>query len=142
MTMGKLCSRWHPLNYLLTGTSILRYSVNDPCPGSLQITWQDIMVGVESGLLMFPINILIITIFRSIKPRIVSKAPKNSSEDKVRPRLVTITTILKVGLKIGTLCFTLHGLITDLVKSLCQSCCEKGALYIRYSQLGHVSSLF
>ncbi|XP_051919019.1 polycystic kidney disease protein 1-like 2 isoform X1 [Hippocampus zosterae] len=63
--------------------------------GSLRITWQDVMVGVESGLLMFPINILIITIFRSIKPRIVSKSPKNCSEDKVRPQLVTITTILK-----------------------------------------------
>ncbi|XP_077420923.1 polycystin-1-like protein 2 isoform X2 [Vanacampus margaritifer] len=63
--------------------------------GSLHITWQDIMVGVESGLLMFPINILIITIFRSIKPRIVSKTEKSSSEETLRPRLVTMATILK-----------------------------------------------
>ncbi|XP_068506546.1 polycystin-1-like protein 2 isoform X2 [Syngnathus scovelli] len=62
---------------------------------SLHVTWQDIMVGVESGLLMFPINILIITIFRSIKPRIVSKSQTSSSEDTMRPREVTIPTILK-----------------------------------------------
>ncbi|XP_077448709.1 polycystin-1-like protein 2 isoform X2 [Stigmatopora argus] len=63
--------------------------------GSLSITWQDIMIGVESGLLMFPINILIITIFRSIKPRILSKAQKHSSEETLRCQLVTIPVILK-----------------------------------------------
>ncbi|XP_042266749.1 polycystic kidney disease protein 1-like 2 [Thunnus maccoyii] len=63
--------------------------------GSLKITWQDVMVGVESGLLMFPINILIITIFRSIRPRIISKSQKADSEDNLRPQAVTIPTILK-----------------------------------------------
>ncbi|XP_061924740.1 polycystin-1-like protein 2 [Entelurus aequoreus] len=53
------------------------------------------MVGVESGLLMFPINILIITIFRSIRPRIISKPHKSSSEETLKPLLVTIPTILK-----------------------------------------------
>nr|XP_055072277.1 polycystic kidney disease protein 1-like 2 isoform X1 [Misgurnus anguillicaudatus] len=38
--------------------------------GSFSLTWQQLMVAVESGLFMFPINILIITIFRHIKPRI------------------------------------------------------------------------
>ncbi|KAG8001601.1 Polycystic kidney disease protein 1-like 2, partial [Nibea albiflora] len=57
--------------------------------GSLEITWQEIMVGVESGLLMFPINILIITIFRSIKPRIVSKSQKDD-ESHTRPPAITI----------------------------------------------------
>lgn len=65
-------------------------------PGSLQITWQEIMVGVESGLLMFPINILIITIFRSIRPRIVSKSKKGNSEENLRTPTVTIPSILKV----------------------------------------------
>lgn len=72
-------------------------------PGSLQITWQEIMVGVESGLLMFPINILIITIFRSIRPRIISKSQKGDSEGNLRPPAVTIPTILKV-------CFALFNL--------------------------------
>ncbi|XP_040889158.1 polycystic kidney disease protein 1-like 2 [Toxotes jaculatrix] len=63
--------------------------------GSLRITWQELMVGVESGLLMFPINILIITIFRSIRPRIVSKSQKDNSEESLQPPAVTIPTILK-----------------------------------------------
>ncbi|KAK6480041.1 polycystic kidney disease protein 1-like 2 isoform X1 [Huso huso] len=44
---------------------------------ALVFTSQEIMIGVESALLMFPINILIITIFRSIKPR-----DPNSKESK------------------------------------------------------------
>ncbi|KAK9542862.1 hypothetical protein VZT92_000688 [Zoarces viviparus] len=61
--------------------------------GSLEITWEELMVGVQCGLLMFPINILIITIFRSIRPRVVSK--KGDSEEKLRPPAVTIASILK-----------------------------------------------
>ncbi|KAG7468572.1 hypothetical protein MATL_G00144330 [Megalops atlanticus] len=45
--------------------------------GSMKVTWEDIMIGVESGLLMFPINILIITIFRSIRPRPLPPAQKH-----------------------------------------------------------------
>lgn len=67
-----------------------------PPPGSLRITWQEIMVGVESGLLMFPINILIITIFRSIRPRVISKNAKVKSERNLRPFAVTVPSILKV----------------------------------------------
>ncbi|XP_039984151.1 polycystic kidney disease protein 1-like 2 isoform X2 [Xiphias gladius] len=63
--------------------------------GSLRITWQEIMVGVESGLLMFPINILIVTIFRSIRPRIISKTQKDNCEETFGPPAVTIATILK-----------------------------------------------
>ncbi|XP_060892627.1 polycystin-1-like protein 2 [Labrus mixtus] len=63
--------------------------------GSMNITWQEIMVGVQSALLMFPINILIITIFRSIKPRIVSKSKKDDPEEVLRPPAVTLPNILK-----------------------------------------------
>ncbi|XP_072237414.1 polycystin-1-like protein 2 [Leuresthes tenuis] len=74
--------------------------VNEKSPvlfslGSLHITWQEIMVGVQSGLLMFPINILIITIFRSIRPRVISKSQKGDPEDNFRPPAVTIPSILK-----------------------------------------------
>ncbi|KAK3562032.1 hypothetical protein QTP86_024799 [Hemibagrus guttatus] len=44
--------------------------------GTFELTWQQIMVAVESALLMFPVNILIVTIFRSIQPRV-----KNEEED-------------------------------------------------------------
>uniref|UniRef100_UPI003AAB5C42 polycystin-1-like protein 2 n=1 Tax=Centroberyx gerrardi TaxID=166262 RepID=UPI003AAB5C42 len=63
--------------------------------GSLEITWQEIMVGVQSGLLMFPINILIITIFRSVRPRLTSQAQKNSPVHNLKPLAVSIPTILK-----------------------------------------------
>ncbi|TNN80531.1 Polycystic kidney disease protein 1-like 2 [Liparis tanakae] len=63
--------------------------------GSLAITWQELMVGVQSGLLMFPINILIITIFRSIKPRMLSKSKKRDSEENVKSPAVTVAAILK-----------------------------------------------
>lgn len=66
------------------------------CPGSIKMTWQDLMVGVQCGLLMFPINILIITIFRSIKPRIVPKSKKADPEENVKPPIVNIPTVLRV----------------------------------------------
>lgn len=71
------------------------------CPvasaGSFQLTWQQIMVAVESALLMFPINILIVTIFRSIQPRIQKEEEdmvKTYNSDK--SSVVSMQTILKV----------------------------------------------
>ncbi|XP_046897808.1 polycystic kidney disease protein 1-like 2 isoform X2 [Hypomesus transpacificus] len=63
--------------------------------GSLEITWEQIMVGVESGLLMFPINILIITIFRSIRPRLSKTSGKDTRRQTIKPHVVTMPTILK-----------------------------------------------
>ncbi|XP_015239735.1 PREDICTED: polycystic kidney disease protein 1-like 3 [Cyprinodon variegatus] len=63
--------------------------------GSIQMTWQDLMVGVQCGLLMFPINILIITIFRSIRPRIVSQSKNDNPDEIFKPPIVTIPTILR-----------------------------------------------
>ncbi|XP_029466487.1 polycystic kidney disease protein 1-like 2 [Rhinatrema bivittatum] len=37
--------------------------------GTFSITWKDIMIGFESALLMFPVNLLIIFIFRNTKSR-------------------------------------------------------------------------
>ena len=55
------------------------------------------MVAVESALLMFPINILIVTIFRSIKPRIPPFEEKSKSTDWSKPNAVSMQTILKVS---------------------------------------------
>lgn len=63
--------------------------------GSLEITWEQIMVGVESGLLMFPINILIITIFRSIRPRLAKTSGKDTRRQTLKPGAVTMPTVLK-----------------------------------------------
>ncbi|GAA6093975.1 polycystic kidney disease protein 1-like 2 [Tachysurus ichikawai] len=72
--------------------------------GSFELTWQQIMVAVESALLMFPINILIVTIFRSIQPRIKNedevKAKTNSGD---KSSVVSMQTILKDTQDIVTL---------------------------------------
>ncbi|XP_053094236.1 polycystic kidney disease protein 1-like 2 [Pangasianodon hypophthalmus] len=64
--------------------------------GSFELTWQQIMVAVESALLMFPINILIVTIFRSIQPRVKKDdkdMPKTNKSDK--SSVTSMQTILK-----------------------------------------------
>ncbi|XP_077057704.1 polycystin-1-like protein 2 [Siphateles boraxobius] len=62
--------------------------------GSFELTWQEIMVAIESGLFMFPINILIITIFRHIKPRFLLKKDKADSK-KTKGDAVSMNTIMK-----------------------------------------------
>lgn len=37
--------------------------------GHFEFTWQQFMIGVQSSLIMFPINILIVSIFRHTRPR-------------------------------------------------------------------------
>lgn len=37
--------------------------------GHFEFTWQQFMIGVQSSLIMFPINILIVSIFRRTRPR-------------------------------------------------------------------------
>lgn len=37
--------------------------------GHFEFTWQQFMIGIQSSLLMFPINILIVSIFRHTRPR-------------------------------------------------------------------------
>lgn len=62
--------------------------------GSFELTWQELMVAIESGLFMFPINILIITIFRHIKPRFLLKKDKADSSKKTKVA-VSMNTIMK-----------------------------------------------
>ncbi|KAM9374082.1 polycystin-1-like protein 3 [Phaethornis superciliosus] len=56
-------------------TSIMFWGVpKDPAEqkmdlGRIEFTWQEVMIGFESSLLMFPINLLIVQIFRNIQPR-------------------------------------------------------------------------
>ncbi|XP_038662286.1 polycystic kidney disease protein 1-like 2 [Scyliorhinus canicula] len=56
-------------------TSIIFWGVpKDPAQqkmdlGKIEFTWQQVLIGFESSLLMFPINLLIVQIFRNIRPR-------------------------------------------------------------------------
>ncbi|XP_076989221.1 polycystin-1-like protein 2 isoform X2 [Tamandua tetradactyla] len=65
-------------------TSIMFWGVpKDPVEqkldlGKIEFTWQEVMIGLESSLLMFPINLLIVQIFRNTRPR----APKEQITGK------------------------------------------------------------
>ncbi|XP_074551429.1 polycystin-1-like protein 2 [Halichoeres trimaculatus] len=56
-------------------TSIMFYGIpTDPSEqtldlGHFEFTWQQFMIGVQSSLIMFPVNILIVSIFRNTQPR-------------------------------------------------------------------------
>uniref|UniRef100_H0WXG3 Polycystin 1 like 3, transient receptor potential channel interacting n=1 Tax=Otolemur garnettii TaxID=30611 RepID=H0WXG3_OTOGA len=60
-------------------TSIMFWSIpQDPAEqkmdlGKIEFTWQEVMIGLESSLLMFPINLLIVQIFRNTRPRAVKE---------------------------------------------------------------------
>ncbi|KAK7913117.1 hypothetical protein WMY93_013328 [Mugilogobius chulae] len=42
--------------------------------GHIEFTWQQVMIGIQSSIIMFPINLLIVSIFRNTQPREKSKA--------------------------------------------------------------------
>ncbi|XP_048210684.1 polycystic kidney disease protein 1-like 2 [Perognathus longimembris pacificus] len=70
-------------------TSIMFWGVpRDPAEqkmdlGQIEFTWQEVMVGLESSVLMFPINLLIVQIFRNARPRL-AEGP-NAGDQGGRP---------------------------------------------------------
>uniref|UniRef100_A0AAQ6A6U0 Polycystic kidney disease 1 like 2a n=1 Tax=Amphiprion ocellaris TaxID=80972 RepID=A0AAQ6A6U0_AMPOC len=102
-------------------TSIMFYGIpTDPSEqtmdlGHFEFTWQQFMIGVQSSLIMFPVNILIVSIFRNTRPREMSccrrqtKKPKALEQDSSTQKLSshaatpnmnandTLDTIIKVS---------------------------------------------
>ncbi|NXX17435.1 PK1L2 protein, partial [Podargus strigoides] len=76
-------------------TSIMFWGVpKDPAEqkmdlGKIEFTWQEVMIGLESSLLMFPINLLIVQIFRNIRsrPAMQGKEKKLGKNGRVSPSL-------------------------------------------------------
>ncbi|KYO37869.1 polycystic kidney disease protein 1-like 2 isoform A [Alligator mississippiensis] len=76
-------------------TSIMFWGVpKDPAEqkmdlGKIEFTWQEVMIGFESSLLMFPINLLIVQIFRNTRPRPAQqqKEKKPGKSGRVSPSL-------------------------------------------------------
>uniref|UniRef100_A0A8C8RBC5 Polycystic kidney disease protein 1-like 2 n=1 Tax=Pelusios castaneus TaxID=367368 RepID=A0A8C8RBC5_9SAUR len=76
-------------------TSIMFWGVpKDPAEqkmdlGKIEFTWQEVMIGFESSLLMFPINLLIVQIFRNIRPQVAKehKEKKPGKSGRVSPNL-------------------------------------------------------
>ncbi|TRY93276.1 hypothetical protein DNTS_021652, partial [Danionella cerebrum] len=56
-------------------TSIMFWGIpSDPSEqtmdlGQIEFTWQQVMIGIQSSIIMFPINLLIVSIFRNTRPR-------------------------------------------------------------------------
>ncbi|XP_032626502.2 polycystin-1-like protein 2 [Chelonoidis abingdonii] len=75
-------------------TSIMFWGVpKDPAEqkmdlGKIEFTWQEVMIGFESSLLMFPINLLIVQIFRNIRPKVTKEQEKKLGKSgRVSPNL-------------------------------------------------------
>ncbi|NWW80638.1 PK1L2 protein, partial [Climacteris rufus] len=76
-------------------TSIMFWGVpKDPAEqkmdlGKIEFTWQEVMIGFESSLLMFPINLLIVQIFRNVRPRPAQQGTekKPGKKGRVSPSL-------------------------------------------------------
>ncbi|NXX88600.1 PK1L2 protein, partial [Centropus bengalensis] len=75
-------------------TSIMFWGVpKDPAEqkmdlGKIEFTWQEVMIGFESSLLMFPINLLIVQIFRNVRPRSATqRREKPGKNGRVSPSL-------------------------------------------------------
>ncbi|XP_028608529.1 polycystic kidney disease protein 1-like 2 [Grammomys surdaster] len=73
-------------------TSIMFWGVpKDPAEqkmdlGKIEFTWQEVMIGLESSVLMFPINLLIVQIFRNTRPRLLME---KDGRRKQRPSYLT-----------------------------------------------------
>ncbi|KPP63740.1 hypothetical protein Z043_117975, partial [Scleropages formosus] len=52
--------------------------------GPIEFTWQQVMIGIQSSIIMFPINLLIVSIFRNTRPR-ERKSQQENNLAKVEP---------------------------------------------------------
>ncbi|XP_034536196.1 polycystic kidney disease protein 1-like 2 [Notolabrus celidotus] len=48
--------------------------------GHIEFTWQQVMIGIQSSIIMFPINLLIVSIFRNTRPREKKAAKTDASK--------------------------------------------------------------
>uniref|UniRef100_A0A665ST47 Polycystic kidney disease 1 like 2a n=1 Tax=Echeneis naucrates TaxID=173247 RepID=A0A665ST47_ECHNA len=56
--------------------------------GHIEFTWQQVMIGIQSSIIMFPINLLIVSIFRNTRPRektCKTDASKQGKSGRVSP---------------------------------------------------------
>lgn len=78
--------------------------------GHIEFTWQQVMIGIQSSIIMFPINLLIVSIFRNTRPREKDAkkdgsnqgktgrvSPTESSSPKKESKDITPDTVIKVS---------------------------------------------
>ncbi|XP_039674212.1 polycystic kidney disease protein 1-like 2 [Perca fluviatilis] len=92
-------------------TSIMFYGIpKDPSEqtmdlGHFEFTWQQFKIGVQSSLIMFPINILIVTIFRNTRPRETSCCKRKTEKPEALEQTFfsqTASTDMNVNVTLDT----------------------------------------
>ncbi|XP_038154610.1 polycystic kidney disease protein 1-like 2 [Cyprinodon tularosa] len=76
--------------------------------GHIEFTWQQVMVGIQSSIIMFPINLLIVSIFRNTRPKersakadgskqgnTVRVSPSQTSSPQTEIKHITPDTVIK-----------------------------------------------
>uniref|UniRef100_A0A3P8P2Q7 Polycystic kidney disease 1 like 2a n=1 Tax=Astatotilapia calliptera TaxID=8154 RepID=A0A3P8P2Q7_ASTCA len=109
-------------------TSIMFYGIpKDPSDqvmdlGTFEFTWQQFMIGVQSSLIMFPVNILIVSIFRFTRPREFSccqrKKKKKNTQDSSATTDMTNRVSLDVIIKVGVSCFCVSAFNIKVLQNL------------------------
>ncbi|XP_028289475.1 polycystic kidney disease protein 1-like 2 [Parambassis ranga] len=80
-------------------TSVMFYGIpKDPSEqtmdlGHFKFTWQQFMVGVQSSLIMFPVNILIVSIFRNTRPREATCCRQKTKKTNILEQESTLQTV-------------------------------------------------
>ncbi|XP_035860041.1 polycystic kidney disease protein 1-like 2 [Sander lucioperca] len=92
-------------------TSIMFYGIpKDPSEqtmdlGHFEFTWQQFKIGVQSSLIMFPINMLIVSIFRNTRPRETSCCKRKTEKPDALEQTFfsqTATTDMNVNVTLDT----------------------------------------
>ncbi|XP_063356334.1 polycystin-1-like protein 2 [Pelmatolapia mariae] len=87
-------------------TSIMFYGIpKDPSEqvmdlGTFEFTWQQFMIGVQSSLIMFPVNILIVSIFRFTRPREFSCCQRKKKKKNTQDSSATTDMTNRVSLDV------------------------------------------
>ncbi|XP_075045226.1 polycystin-1-like protein 2 [Mixophyes fleayi] len=79
--------------------------------GSVILTWKDIMIAFESAILMFPVNLLIIYIFRNTRPKESGASGTKTKKDK---QILNAKKSPTRPLNIATVLEDLSGLVRTL----------------------------
>lgn len=66
-------------------------------PGKIEFTWQEVMIGLESSILVFPINLLIVQIFRNTRPRLPLE--KDGRQEQGPPNLTPSLQPMDEGIR-------------------------------------------
>ncbi|XP_062869468.1 polycystin-1-like protein 2 [Trichomycterus rosablanca] len=83
--------------------------------GSIKFNWQQIMVGIQSSIIMFPVNLLIVTIFRFTRPRQKSEPKKQTKSDSIKKKKKCTDNFLDLCIKKEV---TMELIIKDLKRIL------------------------